>query len=420
VLSIINATIFIFISYLLTITPLVAASNDEINQLLQTCERHFRAHRLTTGKEGTALVCYQEVLAKEPGNVQALAGLKKIEEQYVQWTTGLLKKGQLKKARQYLSRLRLVNPNSSALRALEMQLENVVQLPHQIIQTIKGHKKAVLSVAMSPDSKYLVTGSEDKTIKLWEISSGEVVYDWLSEGDSVFSVDFQPNGKEVVAASYRTIQRWTVEGGQPLPDLSEEHRGTVYTVAYSQDGNTLASGSGDNSVKLWEASTGKRLQTLYGHQWAVRAVTFSPDGNILASASSDNTVKLWRVKTGHLIHTLEGHREWAQAVAFSPDGKRLATGSRDNTIKLWQVDTGRLIRTLESHINDINNLVFMPDGLILISASDDHTIKFWEVNNGQLLNSLKGHRHAVTAIAISPDGRTLVSASRDQTIKLWQ
>jgi WD40 repeat protein len=191
------------------------------------------------------------------------------------------------------------------------------------------------------------------------------------------------------------------------------------SVAFSPDGKFLATGSQDNSIKLWNVETGWQLKSLDGHTEAVNSVAFSPDGKILASGSGDQTIKLWNVENGQEINSLHGHTHFVQSVAFSPDGKTLASGSMDKNIKLWSVETGQEIKLLAGHVEPVTSVVFSPDGKTLASGSWDKTIKLWSVETGREVKAFKGHTHWVSSVAFSPDGKILVSGSSDETIKLW-
>ena len=206
--------------------------------------------------------------------------------------------------------------------------------------------------------------------------------------------------------------------GNLLQTLTD-HSYSVNSVAYSSDGQTLASGSWDTTIKLWNVKTGNLLQTLEGHSAWVNSVAYSPDGQILSSASGDNTIKLWNVKTGKLLQTLTGHSNPIRLVAYSPDGQTLASASNDNTIKLWNVKTGKLLQTLTGHSDSVISVAYSLDGQTLASGSADKTIKLWNVKTGKLLQTLTGHSNQVRSVAYSPDGQTLASGSSDKTIKLW-
>jgi WD40 repeat protein len=235
----------------------------------------------------------------------------------------------------------------------------------------------------------------------------------------VDAVAFSPDGKTLASGGDdNTVKLWEVSTGTELRTL--KHSSPVRSLAFSPDGSTLASGSADNTVKLWDASTGTELRTLKRHSEPVNSIAFSPDGKTLASGSADNTVKLWDVSTGAELRTIKGHSNLVnsvRSVAFSPDGKTLASGSADNAVKLWDVSTGTELRSLQ--VNFVNSVAFSPDGKTLASGGNDTAVKLWDVSTGTELRSLKGHSAFVFSVAFSPDGKTLASGSDDNTIKLW-
>ena len=215
---------------------------------------------------------------------------------------------------------------------------------------------------------------------------------------------------------------------QDIPyTVLEGHTDDVRDVAFSPDGQTIASGSDDNTIRLWDVETGTHLRTLRGHTSNVWSVAFSPDGTTLASGSSDRTIRLWDVATGAVLHTLRGHRDYVRSVAFSPDGQTLASGSGagnydkdDYTIRLWDVGTGANLLTLIGHTGSVHSVVFSPDGQTLLSrGAEDDTIRLWDVATGTHLRTLRGHTGSINSVAFSPDGQTLASGSSDDTIRLW-
>ena len=221
-----------------------------------------------------------------------------------------------------------------------------------------------------------------------------------------------PLSSQAIDASVQTTPLKTLVG----------HQSSVNSVAFSPDGSLLASGSDDNTVKLWVISTGQELRSLTGHIWPVFAVSFSPDGRLLASGSNDADVKLWDISTGMLVRTMSGHSTSVTSVAFSPDGRMLASGSAEGqsgcVVKIWEVDSGRELRTLDCD-DRVASVLFSPNGKLLACASLVN-IKLWEVSTGRIVRTLtKDNPYSYTSIAFSPDGVKLASGSYDDCIRFY-
>ncbi len=288
-----------------------------------------------------------------------------------------------------------------------------------LASTLTGHSDSVWSVALNPDGQTLVSGSADKTIKVWNLDTGQLRRTLFGHSDTVRSVTFSPNGQLLVSGSGdKTIKLWNVQTGELVRTLTG-HSGPVWSVVISGDGQTIFSGSEDNTIKIW-LSTGKLVRTLTGHSNQVFSVALSSDGHTLASGSGDNTIKIWNVQTGKLLRSLTGHSNAVRSVAFSPDAEKLASSSWDKTIKVWHLQTGEQLSTLRGHSDRVVAIAFSADGQTLTSASVDKTIKIWNVQTRKLLRDLSGHSDWVLSVTTSPSGQTIVSSSKDKTIKIWQ
>ena len=236
---------------------------------------------------------------------------------------------------------------------------------------------------------------------------------------AVKTVSFSPDGKRIVSGSGdETIRIWDATTGKELETL-EGHTAGVTSVSFSPDGKRIVSGSSDNTIRIWDATTGKEFETLKGHTADVETVSFSPDGKRIVSGSWDNTIRIWDATTGKELETLEGHTRAVKTVSFSPDGKRIVSGSWDETIRIWDATTGKELETLEGHTNIVYSVSFSPDGKRIVSGSSDRTIRIWDATTGKELEILEGHTGGVSSVSFSPDGKLIVSNSYDRTIRIW-
>ena len=274
----------------------------------------------------------------------------------------------------------------------------------------------VLSVAYSPDAKYIVSGSYGGVLKLWDVATGREIRTFSGHSTPVITVAFSPDSKQIISGVYdqnlneKTLKLWDVATGREIRTFSG-HSSWVTSAAFSPDGRQIISGSGDRTIKLWDAITGREIRTFSGHSSSVFSVAFSPDGRQIVSGSSDKTVKLWDAATGREIRTFSGHSEYVSSVAFSPDGRQIVSGSRDKTVKLWDAATGREIRTLSGHSLQVNVVRFSPDGRQIVSGSIDDTLKLWDVATGREIITFAGRINSADSVAFSPDGRQIISGS---------
>jgi serine/threonine protein kinase len=290
-------------------------------------------------------------------------------------------------------------------------------------RTFSGHSAGVSSVAFSPDGQWLASGSDDSTVKVWSVGSGELARTFRGHKQGVNALAFSPDGHWLASGSNdSTAKIWSVGNGDLAQTLSG-HKVAVNALAFSLDGRWLASASPD-TISLWDFAQLLESQltarAIGGGNDHTKTLAFSPDGRRLATGGDDQKIKIWDVGTGELIRTQTEHTDEIYAVTYSADGHWMASGSEDETIKIWEANSGMLMRTLTGHTKGVYAVAFSPDGRWMASGSGDRTIKVWEVGTGKLVQTLAGHDRAVDAVAFNGDGRWLASGSLDSTIKLWK
>jgi WD40 repeat protein/tRNA A-37 threonylcarbamoyl transferase component Bud32 len=290
-------------------------------------------------------------------------------------------------------------------------------------RSFQGHENNVRGVAFSADGRHIASGSDDRTVKVWDVATGRETHTLRGHTDGVYGVAFSPDGRRIASASHdKTARVWDAATGREVYTLGG-HTNFVHAVAFSPDGRQIATASWDQTVKVWDADTGRETLTLRGHTSDVTGVAFSPDGRRLASAGWDGTVRVWHAASGHPVLTIRTHKSLPGmvhkfGVAFSPDGRRLAAASEDRTVKVWDADTGREMLTLRGHAYSAYVIAFSPDGLRIASGGTDGMIKVWDAVTGLETVTLRGWSSWVDGVEFSPDGWRL-AATHGSGIKLW-
>ena len=216
-----------------------------------------------------------------------------------------------------------------------------------------------------------------------------------------------------------TVSIWNMPKGDQLRQLAA-HRHPLTSLAATPDGSILASGCGAESAAiLWSMPEGTPIRRLDGHNKGIAALSISPDGRLLATGGYDGRVLLWRVRDGALLRVIREHRRTAKCVRFSPDGELIASGGEDGRIRLQRVEGSDGAIDLTGHQGTVRALTFTPDGSLLASAGYDEDVILWSIPDGVLRKRLTGHTNVVGTLAVSGDARILASGSHDRTVRLW-
>ncbi len=287
----------------------------------------------------------------------------------------------------------------------------------QFIRAFRGHEGVVLSVAFH--GNLLLTTSEDKSVRLWDATTGEALIVLRGHDGEVQSADISPNGRILATASLDgTARLWDLRAPRGITVLSG-FAAKVWSSAFSPDGKYVLTASADRTARLWEADSGREIRVLRGHQGAVFGAAFARDGARVATASGDNTASIWDVATGQQLTVLRGHTALVISAEFDPEGKYVVTASYDKTARLWEAATGRQIRVFSGHEQPVIHAAFSPDGKRVVTASDDRTARIWSADSGDEILVLRGHKDRIWYAAFSPDGRQVVTGSLDKTAQLW-
>lgn len=292
------------------------------------------------------------------------------------------------------------------------------------LTTLQGHEFAIEDITFNPSGRVIASASAEGTIKLWNSQSYEMIA-ILPHGDWVSRVAFSPDGNLLASTSHDVATIWDADSHQALFRIRLAARPTA--LAFHPNGKHLAIAScGDfqiicrqGNIDIWDITSGTQIQTISTHDADINSLAYSPDGQTLGTASTDDTIQLWHTDTYEIQATLTGHTSIVTDIAFSPDGKTLASSSYDQTVKLWDLNTMSLLHSLSGHINRVYTVAFHPNSNLLISASRDDTVKMWDVGSINPFMSFAGHEYSILYISFSPDDAVLASSSYDQTIKLW-
>ncbi|MEO0947562.1 MAG: WD40 repeat domain-containing protein [Cyanobacteria bacterium J06641_5] len=288
----------------------------------------------------------------------------------------------------------------------------------RLIRSIaEAHRGPIRTIAIDPKGKNLATGSA-RAGKLWQLPEGEELV-VIEERNTFDALAFSPDGEAVASGNYvGQIALFDMHDGRELIDI-DAHDRIIFQVAFHPNNQYLASSSLELDVKLWDLQTQKVVRTFsVPTATEVVAITFSPDGRYLAGGDFNGGLWLWDAETGQLLRGYAGHRNPVHALEIGPEGKFLFSGSLDKTIKVWDLQTGQLRVTLRGHSEAISDIAISADGRTLASSSRDETIRLWDLRTNKTITTLEGT--SFRQVAFTPDGALLIGAAEDGSLWFWE
>jgi WD40 repeat protein len=328
-----------------------------------------------------------------------------------------------------------------------------------------GHAETVTALALSPDGKTLVTGSRDKSIRVWDLNTTKVIRTLQGHTDEITSLAFNKDGTMLASASKdQNVRVWNLSSADEHRNFAG-HDGYVWSAVFSRDGKMFASAGADRTIIVRDSATGDEIKKFPAHALAVTALAFNPDGTKLVSVGGDQLVKVWDPKTGEMLKELKGHTAAVMAVAVSDDGTLILSGGADKAAKLWDLAKGTELHTFPAvnspissvalrkdnkqavvgsadgtvrvydlsaapketglvvaHLSGVGALAYSLDGSRLATCGGDKLVKVWKVPDAgspTVVSELRGHANPVSSVAFSHDSRLLASAGGDLIVKVW-
>ena len=330
----------------------------------------------------------------------------------------------------------------------------------RLLQTLNDDNNDICSVNFSPNDQHIVSASGNGNVKIWNVKTGTLLQTLIGHTDYVSSVQYSPDGHRIASCSSDgTIRLWDlgVADSQPMTmdsptllfkDVSDTSNENILmaadsiimwnvgneckllsvgnqdvnisTITQSPDGKEFVTASWD-TIKIWDANTGKLIRMLNGHTDNVNSVAYNSKGDLIVSTSTqwDGTIRIWNANTGEQIHHLNDNGIEANFACFSPDDKYIVSASSDNTLELWSVETGQKTLSFQGHTGFVNYVNFSHDGRYIVSASDDGTVRVWNTQTGDLVQTFKGYEYTVKYAAFSSDERSIITISSDKSIRIW-
>jgi WD40 repeat protein/serine/threonine protein kinase len=315
--------------------------------------------------------------------------------------------------------LELLHPGPRSDQAPGWEWNYYWRFCHNDRRTFQGHSGTVSGVDYSPDGARLASSSDDGSVRLWDVATGQQLKCLALKKMDLPCVAFSPDGARLaVGCGDGTVRVLDAAGLQELSALTG-NAGRVGGLRFSPDGARLVTISAGGRLKTWDLTAARELRTFQQPAGSLQCVAVSPDGKWLALGGQGGAVRLLDAASGQEVRTFGGHAGGTNGVAFSPDGKRLASTGMDRAVRVWDVASGQVLRELLGHASEVRSVAFSPDGKRLASGGHDQMLKVWDIESGQEVASYLGHTHGLYRVAFSPDGRSITSGSSDKTINVW-
>ena len=297
-------------------------------------------------------------------------------------------------------------------------------LSGQCVHTMEGHTSEIHSVDITPDGRYVVSRGWDNALRVWDMESGQCMH--TMEGTAYSKVAITPDGQHAVFWSDdKTLKMLDLESGKCAKHIEIDH-GIIRSVYSTRNGCYAILNGREDTLRLLNFETGKCVHTLKGHEGhGNRFISVSIDGRFAVTGSLDKTLRMWDLETGECVKIMKGHWQNIRALALTPDCRYAVTGAgnhgMDNTLRIWDLETGKCIREMTGHTESVSSVAITPDSQYVVSSGGyDCTIRLWDLETGQCLKIMDGHKQKVSSLALSPDARYIISGSDDKTIRVWE
>lgn len=351
-------------------------------------------------------------------------------ERLKQTLSDQIDKDALADARETVLAMLRIDPDDSEAQEVRAFLDERLTTPLNELHVFTGHQGWVRSAALSPDGKRALSGSDDKTLILWDLDNRSAIRSCVGHGAAVMSVAFSADGALGASASWDASARvWDLNTGRELRRFQGNWKG-VKCVAFSPDSQRLILGADDHKLHLFDLEGGQELRAFEGHADLIHSVVFSPDGSFAVSASDDSKLHLWDLSSGVEVRRFAGHTDSVTCAAISPNGRWILSGSSDHTARLWDAQAGNELRRFDGHRCWVNSVAFSPKELRIATGSGgaivndqfqhgaDKTVRIWDVRTEREVYRFDKHQGSVTSVAYAPTGRMLLSGSLDKTVRL--